>query len=125
MNRADAWPRSVRLAGLHVAVMGISYVAALYVRLDGQGLDRYWASLRWFLLWVIAAALLFHIVMGAYTDRAAPGHVALAGALTMVVAVTLATRTGIPLSVAAAGSLLSSLGLIAIRFLALSPRAPP
>jgi hypothetical protein len=123
MNRADAWPRSVRLAGLHVAVMGISYVAALYVRLDGQGLDRYWASLRWFLLWVIAAALLFHIVMGAYTDRAAPGHVA--GALTMVVAVTLATRTGIPLSVAAAGSLLSSLGLIAIRFLALSPRAPP
>jgi hypothetical protein len=123
MNRADAWPRSVRLAGLHVAVMGISYVAALYVRLDGQGLDRYWASLRWFLLWVIAAALLFHIVMGAYTDRAATGHVA--GALTMVVAVTLATRTGIPLSVAAAGSLLSSLGLIAIRFLALSPRAPP
>jgi len=133
-SAAIGWPgrivalvrRDVVLVLLDVAIIAVSYLAALVLRFNGSVPRNYWQNFRWFVVIVTIVHLLSNYLFGLYGQMWRYASVrearqvvlsgAFAGAVMISTAWLLATRRFLPLSVIILGSAVSLMGFGGIRF---------
>jgi hypothetical protein len=113
--------------GTDLAIVLVTYLAALFLRFDGGVPDRYWTHFRWFIPVLIVFHLATNSCFGLYWDglglRQDVKRALQAGILTMLFAIATSWFVGgsvppLPLSVLLLGGLVSAAGFALSRLAA-------